>query len=563
MKLHGCKMPSLYHGGFIPLVCGFLAAQAAAQDRWCGKVYTAGSPEVIPGGDIQPPEVSSTPLLDLRISPRYSIYLASEGVAEFIVDAGISYIHGSPYASGVSGGDASDTVWFSVKTEDITLTSGSVAVNTTDSLIQFNLAQLTPRLTAYQVNLSATTSNNNSYATSTELFYLPEKTTGSVVKVDNLYGSLLYRNGFTDGLFKPVFPYGFYADYSGYLNVSDANVEAYANKGFTAINPVAAFTDGDLTPTINKMDELNLLFQYDMRGSFMNLSSVAEQVPLVKDHPSLLTWYTADEPDGWVYALNSTTQAYDLLVSLDKYHPVALVLNCQNYFFGEYSAGADIIMEDAYPVGINATYSRRWDTPCNTTYGDCGCDNCIGSLLDVPDRIDDFHDYQGWIGGPAARKPIWAVPQSFSGEEYWARDPTPEEVWVMDVLAFNHGAKGRLAWLYPPSDLLAAAASQLAQVVTVSPVLEFLTGANPVLLQDGKSGGLDVAYWSLGEEVLLGVANPNNASASSKEVALQPDIHGSQIVFTPWGNITWTLSGSTLLASDDIPGLSTSFVVLK
>ncbi|KAI1486452.1 hypothetical protein F5X96DRAFT_234481 [Biscogniauxia mediterranea] len=556
-------MPPLYHGGFMPLVCGFLATQVAAQDRWCGKVYTAGSPEVIPGGDLQPPEVSSTPLLDLRISPRYSIYVGSEEAAEFIVDAGISYIHGTPYASAVSDGDASDTVGFSIETEGIILTSGSVAVNTTDSLIQFDLAQLTPRSTAYQVNLSATASNNNSYSASTELFYLPEKTTGSVVKVDNLYGSLLYRNEFTDGLFKPVLPYGFYADYSGYLNVSDANVEAYANKGFTAINPVAAFTDGDLTPTLDKMDELNLLFQYDMRGSFMNLSSVAEQVPLVKDHPSLLTWYTADEPDGWVYALDSTTRAYDLLASLDKYHPVALVLNCQNYFFGAYSAGADIVMEDAYPVGINATYSRRWGTPCNATYGDCGCDNCAGSLLDVPARVDDFHDYQAWIGGPASRKPVWAVPQSFSGEEYWARDPTPDEVWVMDVLAFNHGAKGRLAWLYPPSDLLAAAASQLARVVTVSPVLEFLTGANPVLLLDGKAGGLDVAYWSLGEEVLVGVANPRNESTSSKEIILPPSIHTSQIVSTPWGNITWTLSGSTMLAGDDIAGLSTSFVVLK
>ncbi|KAI5918383.1 hypothetical protein F4810DRAFT_692544, partial [Camillea tinctor] len=554
-------MLSLYHSGFVPLVCGLLTAQVVAQDRWCGKVYTAGSPEVIPGGNIGPPQISSTPLLDLRISPRYSIYVESEKAAEFVVDASISYIHGTPYTPNAYDNASHDTAGFSIQTEGITIASGNVAVNTTGSLVEFDLAQLTPRLTAYQVNLSAT-AGNSSYSASTELFYLPEKTTGSVVKVDNLYGSLLYRNAFTDGLFEPVLPYGFYADYSGYLNVSDANIKAYADKGFTAINPVAAFTDGDLTPTINKMDELNLLFQYDMRGSFMNLTSVAEQVPLVKDHPSLLTWYTADEPDGWVYALNSTIQTYDLLSSLDKYHPVALVLNCQNYFFEEYSAGADIIMEDAYPVGINATYSRRWDTPCNTTYGDCGCDNCVGSLLDVPDRVDDFHDYQQWIGGAATRKPIWAVPQSFSGEEYWARDPTPEEVWVMDILAFNHGAKGRLAWLYPPTNLLAAAASQLAQVVTVAPVLKFLTGANPILLQDGKSGGLDVAYWSLGEEVLIGVTNPNNASASSREITLPSEIHTSQIVSTPWGNITWTLSGSTISANDGLPGLSTSFVIL-
>ena len=46
-----------------------------------------------------------------------------------------------------------------------------------------------------------------------------------------------------------------------------------------------------------------------------------------------------------------------------------MTLNCQNYYFAEYSAGADILMEDAYPIGINATYSTKWDTPVNRTYG--------------------------------------------------------------------------------------------------------------------------------------------------------------------------------------------------
>jgi len=38
----------------------------------------------------------------------------------------------------------------------------------------------------------------------------------------------------------------------------------------------------------------------------------------------------------------------------------------------EYASGADIVMQDAYPVGINATWSIVWDTPCTVDFGDCG-----------------------------------------------------------------------------------------------------------------------------------------------------------------------------------------------
>jgi hypothetical protein len=36
--------------------------------------------------------------------------------------------------------------------------------------------------------------------------------------------------------------------------------------------------------------------------------------------------YTGDEPDGWEYAVNSTTLAYNLITSMDKYHPFSLVI---------------------------------------------------------------------------------------------------------------------------------------------------------------------------------------------------------------------------------------------
>lgn len=493
------------------------------------------------------------------------------------MDASLSYYHGSTYLPGSvsTGNSSSDSLDFTVTVQDQVVVSGTVGINTTDNLFSFNVSQLTPSTTAYAVTLTGSTAGGGNYTASSELFYLPAKTTGSIVKIDRLYGSILYSNNNTGGVFKPYFPYGYYGSYSGYFNVT-GNPTAYADAGFNALNPVTDFSDGDMTYTIDEMDGTDVLFQYDMRNSYQNLTSIAQQIPLVKDHPSLLTYYTADEPDGWGYTFDSTTDAYDLLASLDKYHPTALVLNCQNYYFQEYSAGADIIMEDAYPVGVNTTYSTKWDTPVNATYGDCGCDNCVQAwdLLNVAARVDDLRQYAAWLfgdGAAAARKPVWAVPQAFSGEQYWSRDPTAEEAWAMDLLAFNHGAKGRLAWIYPPSDVLAASAARLARVVTVAPVVDFLAGANPVLLRDGRagdgSGSLDVAYWARGagegEGVLVGVVNPFNATLSSVQIPLPSGLDVSAVASTPWGNVSWTLEGSTLVADGGLPGLATSYVILE
>lgn len=529
------------------------------------------------------PEASSSPLLDVQITPRHSIYVSSETAIQVIVDAALSSYHGSPYAGPVSwttGGsassNASDSLSFSIAVQGHTVLSGVVGVNTTNNVFSFHVSSqtlptLTPSTTmAYALTLTGSTASGANYTASSELFYLPDKPTGSVVKIDRLYGSILYRSNNTGDVFTPYLPYGYYGSYSGYFNVT-GHPAAYARLGFNALNPVVDFTDADLTAMLDEMDGAGLMLQYDMRNSYQNLTSVAAQVPLVADHPSLLTYYTADEPDGWGHSFASATDAYDLLARQDRYHPTALVLNCQDYYFAEYAAGADILMEDAYPVGINATYSVKWATPVNRTYGDCGCDNCEGSsnLLNVPARVDDFRKYAAWIGGSAVvRKPVWAVPQAFSGEQYWSRDPTAEETWAMDLLAFNHGAKGRLAWIYPPSDVLANATSLLARVVTVSPVMDYLTGANPVLSQDGTAGNgsLDVAYWSSEdvEGVLVGVVNPVDSTVSTPvTIPLPEGLNVSEIKSQPWGDVAWTLDGSTLVSASGMEGLATSYIVLS
>jgi len=169
---------------------------------------------------------------------------------------------------------------------------------------------------------------------------------------------------------------------------------------------------------------------------------VEEEVPRIKSRKNLLLWYTADEPDGWGDPLDATTLAYDKIYDLDGYHPVSLVLNCQDYQFEAYAAGTDIIMQDAYTIGINATYSVVWDTVCTPDFGDCGCDNCVGEFEDISRRVDQFGDRLGALGWERT-KAIWTVPQAFGGSSYWNRVPAGNEWVVQSLLAVAHGPLDR------------------------------------------------------------------------------------------------------------------------
>ena len=183
------------------------------------------------------------------------------------------------------------------------------------------------------------------------------------------------------------------------------------------------------------------------RRTYTNLSAVEEEVSRIQSRKNLLLWYTADEPDGWGDPLNATSLAYDKIYDIDGYHPVSLVLNCQDYEFEAYTAGTDIVMQDTYTVGINATHSVVWDTECTPDYGDWGCDNCVGEFEDISRRIDQFGERLGALGWERT-KAIWTVPQAFGNASYWDRIPTGKEWVVQSLLAVTHGALGSFRFVH-------------------------------------------------------------------------------------------------------------------
>lgn len=239
---------------------------------------------------------------------------------------------------------------------------------------------------------------------------------------------------------------------------------------------------------------------------------------------------------------------------------MSVTLNCQNYYFKEYTAGADFIMADPYPIAINATFSK-WGTPCNATYGDCGCDNCAGNVQDVPRRLDALARYERWHG-------LWPKtkvhnPQSFHGEDYWFRDPTQAEEVAMNALALNHAAKSILSWVWPTSDALGAIHGMFSSVVAVAPVRDFIVLGRPEMIKMKCNEVLDAAYWKMGDKVLLNVVNGGYEAVNKTiKVPLPKEIQPQSVKDVVWGNGTWSIKdGEVRLVS--VEAMSTNMVILQ
>lgn len=444
---------------------------------------------------------------------------------------------------------------------DDPLVQNTVPVNSTGTLFRVPLSRLQPRLEPIQVVLyGAPEGGTPTWTATTTLSYLPAKPSGSVTRIDNLFGGLYFLNSLTNHTFVPLLPYGFYASYDHFLRENDtALVDTYAARGLNAMTPLTTMADSAALLTHMALPPHNIRFMYSLRDGYKNLSHVSANVVAARDAEGLFAYWTADEPDGWQDPFAAPRDAYALVRRLDPYHPVAVTLNCQDYYYAEYSDGAaaDFLMADVYPIGINATWSK-WGTACNATHGDCGCDNCAGTVQDVAGRLDDLKRYQAWLG--RWRKTVVFNPQSFHGEDYWLRDPSVEESWVMALLALNHGAKGVISWLWPTSEALAGAHGKLAGVVTRGEVVGFLVGGEPRKVEVEVPGTevVDVASWVMGGRMLVSVVNGGYVDVARVEV---PVSNATVIESMPWGSVRWTLEGGKLTVPL-LPALSTSLVIL-
>jgi len=243
-----------------------------------------------------------------------------------------------------------------------------------------------------------------------DLYRLPPK--DAAVVIDNRSHGLVCR-----GL--PFIPVGMYTDF----RIAQKVAEVEAPYGFTVMGP---YITPDIADRRKMRDEVRALFDrcaalgmyvhFDVRAASRPPQTeetwawLKEEIDAVRDHPALLAYYLADEPElGWAKPEN-TAEAYRRIKELDPYHPVTMVF-CQSAAAAEYADGMDLIMTDPYPIP-NGPVTQVVDF----------CERIRGDTLDL--------------------KPLWLVPQAFGGGEWWAREPSRQEERAMLYLGLVHGVRG-------------------------------------------------------------------------------------------------------------------------
>jgi len=561
-------------------------------DIWCGKAYRDtyvllsplryrdrfadrhSNASFNPGGWFEEPAKSETPLVDFKIKPRMNLYLEDDTVSSFIVDAPINWYrgHALPDSNTSMLSNHSSEIMLEITTggQSLCLNKTSIALGSTDNEIPFDVSSLAVSREAYNITIIGTLQGhqNTTFTATTQLTRLPLRTdNGTVTRIDNLYGGLSVRKG-QSKQWTSLFPYTYYVQWSLYWNANISTLNDFAAMGYNVIHIVPTgdlgntpFPWDEFQPYLDRAAELGLYFMYDVRWDYTNLTTMIDQVQRLHNHPSILLWYTADEPDGKSVPTNSTKIAYDTVKSIDAYHPVSLALNCRDFYYADYAAGAEIVLEDVYPISTNASWSSVYNTPCNATYGCCGCDDCSGSFADISTRLDEYASKDSLLGW---QKIHWAAPQAFGNETFWTRYPSAAEEVVMNMLSINHAAKGIVMWDFPTKADILDVTNKLAAVLTKEPVASFLIGEKLVQgLKVSGAGNVDAAAWVGPDEVLVSVVNLDYGNTRSNvTISLPGELKVAGAPESLWGDACWSVHGDKI-SVDRLKGLEVSLLLLK
>ncbi len=242
-----------------------------------------------------------------------------------------------------------------------------------------------------------------------------EAAPSSVVPIDNERRCLL-----VGGL--PFVACGFYTDClpaERAIRVISGEAPAGANAVTfympTAIDERRARRE-EIRAVLDRCAELGMRAQLDVRIASKPPHSeekwewLREEVEAFRDHPALLSYYLADEPElGWAKP-EDCEEAYRRLKELDPCHPVTQVF-CQSPAAARYRDSYDIVMTDPYPIPNS-------------------------SVLQVTDFCRGIQEDLG------RSRILWLVPQAFGGGEWWSREPSTQEERAMVYLGLLEGGTG-------------------------------------------------------------------------------------------------------------------------
>ncbi len=299
---------------------------------------------------------------------------------------------------------------------------------------------------------------NLKYTAKTNLRILSYKP--NEVKTDRLTGGLIVNK-------RQFFPFGFYT----YSPVHPSLPEEEVVKGFNMISPyqrVLPETFNARKAYMDRCARLGMKVHYNLlsvsggggvSSTIEGLSEsrkkklLREEINAFMDHPALLAWYIADEPNGYKIKPDSLQEIYKLVRELDPWHPVTVVFMAPFMSSRLYAEALDIVMADPYPVP---------DSP-------------ISMVGDAAGKLSA--EFTG-------KKPVWIVPQAFGGGEWWGREPTLQELRSMTYQSIVKGARGIQYFVRQGLNLFPKSTSAWAECGRMSSEIAEMT---PWLLSDEET----------------------------------------------------------------------------
>ncbi|MCX6334892.1 MAG: hypothetical protein NT092_11420 [Bacteroidia bacterium] len=336
------------------------------------------------------------------------------------------------------------------------------------------------------------------YYSSAELIILGYKP--NEVKTDRFTGGLIVNK-------RQFFPFGFYT----YTPVHTTLPEEEVVKGFNMISPYQRILPETFPARKEYMDRcarLGLKVHYNLlsvsggggvSSKLEGLSDLQKKELLIseikafRDHPALLAWYIADEPNGFKIKPDSLIKIFRMVRELDPWHPVSIVFMAPFISSRQYADALDIVMADPYPVP---------DSPVTMT-GDAA-----GQLA-------------GEFGG---RKPVWIVPQAFGGGEWWGREPSLQELRSMTYQSIIKGARGIQYFvrqglnLFPKSTAAWGECGRMAvEIAELAPWL--LSDEETISVRSGSSSIIASSALHDGQLIIMAVNKTNSPQRADLSIA--------------------------------------------
>ncbi len=152
------------------------------------------------------------------------------------------------------------------------------------------------------------------------------------------------------------------------------------------------------------------------------VEDLRQRVRALKDHPALMAWYMADEPELRPALPERCRRIYEVVADEDPYHP-CIMLNDTIKGIADYADGGDVLMPDPYPLFVKGAHAGQ-----------------------PIEKVTAFMKAAARAAG--AGRAVWITPQAFNYGDYGRannRAPSFAELRNMTYQAAIAGTKG---WLW-------------------------------------------------------------------------------------------------------------------